>query len=328
MEQGCKTMEIDNIKDNVPTCIRVDWADAYLRHLEMMNHPVAVEYPRIYQLETTNKCNLQCVFCPRSKMTRPIMDMDDKLFKTIVDRDMQWTKSIELFGFGEPFCDRKYANRVRYLIHKGIYVVVATNGLLAQTMPDELFEHIDYMVLDVDAVDKEHYENVRRGGIYERMQENIGRILQIRRTAKKYTAVQFIDYDTGEETKQKFVEMYKPWADEVRIKFLDTFAGQVMEGEPQKCVSCLEPLYGVSVWSNGDVVMCDRDFNSINKLGNLNDQSLMEIWQGEAVKDTQKQHIEGKGENITPCDQCKEWRLTNLRNVPQLTVNMFRGGSV
>jgi radical SAM protein with 4Fe4S-binding SPASM domain len=211
---------------------------------------------------------------------------------------------------------------------KGIYVVVATNCLLADTMPDSLFMDIDYMVLDVDAVDKEHYERVRLGGNYETMIENVERILEIRKGSKKYTVVQFIDYESPDEDKREFMRKYAKKADEVRVKFLDTFAGQAFEGKPQSGVCCLEPLYGVSIWSNGDVVMCDRDINAVNVLGNVRRSSLLSIWNNEVVRRTQEAHMGKQGERLKPCDCCEEWRLTNLRNVPELTVNMFKGGFV
>jgi radical SAM protein with 4Fe4S-binding SPASM domain len=325
---GNRMIDLEKIKGNIPTCIQVDWQREVYIHNRMLANPHGVEYPRVYQLETTSVCNLNCVFCPRKNLIRPRQDMSQDLFKTIADRDLRWTTAIELFGFGEPLCDQNYPARVEYLKSLGKYIVVASNCLLADRMPDSLWKMVDYLVIDVDAVNKEHYEAVRVGGSWEKMKENVQKVLAIRKAAQKYSVVQYIDYESEEEDKQKFIAEYTGLADEIRVKFLDTFAGQVLEGEPQKEVCCLEPLYGVSIWSNGDVVMCDRDFNAINRLGNVGEHSLMDIWGSDKVQFTQNRHKEYRGESLTPCDQCKEWVLTNLRNVPELTVNMFRGGFV
>jgi hypothetical protein len=74
--------------------------------------------------------------------------------------------------------------------------------------------------------------------------------------------------------------------------------------------------------------MCDRDVNSVNVLGNVRRHSLLAIWNSEAVRKTQEAHMARQGEQVKPCNMCKEWRLTNLRNVPELTVNMFKGDFV
>lgn len=329
-----KTQDTRNVKENLPVehLPDVDWDRALEVHKAMAENPYPVLLPRIYQLETTSRCNLNCVMCPRRKMTRPSKDMEDELFNTIVERDMQGTKSIELFGFGEPFCDKKISERIKKVQAKGIKVTIATNGLLLKDVKDEVIASIDYMVYDYDGLTPEMYKAIRVGGDHKVMMNNLSRVLDIRTRAKKHTVIQFIkvednivpDRETFEKSIKK--EPYVEW----RSKFLDTFAGQVTKDntERQERVCCLEPFYGVSVWSNGDVVMCDRDFNSVQKVGNLKEQSLVDIWYGEKVDRIQQAHKNRTGEKLPLCAHCKEWSLTNLRNVPELTVNMFKGGFV
>ena len=319
-----------NILDNVPDFLGVDWVKALEEHKVMFKNPNPVQFPRVYQLETTSKCNLDCVFCPRQFMTRPKMNMPNKLFAKIVERDLKHTKALELFGFGDPLCDNMLEARVDLLHAYSKYVVMATNALLAGKHSDELFKKVDYMILDIDAVDAVNYERLRVGGKYEQMLENTQRIFEIRQKAKKYTVAQFINYDSTEKQRELFKEMYRDKCDELNIKFLDTFGGQVNKeyAKEQRGVKCMEPFYGLTIWSNGDVVMCDRDIHSTNRLGNVNDQSLQEIWEGTTAKWTQECHKESRGENIALCRNCKEWSLTNLRNVPEMTVNMFKGGFV
>jgi radical SAM protein with 4Fe4S-binding SPASM domain len=320
------SQELISIKSNVPTCISVDWDRAIKEHFEYCTQPFFSKMPRVYQLEPTSICNLQCKFCPLKDLTRPRQEMDMALFKIIVQRDLKWTKAVELFGFGEPFADSCFEARVKLLKEHGKKIVVATNGLLAHKIKDEIILDIDYLVWDIDAVTKEQYEQVR-GGDYAKMKSNLKRVLELRE-GKAYTALQYIDLDNSLEKRSMFLNMYNGIGDEQRVKFLDSFAGQVNFSKEQKCVKCMEPLYGVSVWSNGDVVMCDRDFDSKHKLGNLNEQSLLDVWRGSVANYIQSCHRTEQGEKVKLCSRCDEWKLTNLRNVPELTVNMFKGGKV
>ena len=43
--------------------------------------------PHIYNIETTNYCNMKCVMCPRTLyMTRKNIWIDDKLFENLLDK--------------------------------------------------------------------------------------------------------------------------------------------------------------------------------------------------------------------------------------------------
>jgi uncharacterized radical SAM superfamily Fe-S cluster-containing enzyme len=43
--------------------------------------------PIVYNIETTNRCNMRCEMCPRTtKMNIPLADLDMDVFKKIVDR--------------------------------------------------------------------------------------------------------------------------------------------------------------------------------------------------------------------------------------------------
>lgn len=310
------------IMQNLPTCLDVNWGRALDIHERALRDPPVVISPRVYQLETTSRCNLACSFCPRRTMTRGRTIMSDDLFDHILNTCLDATQALELFGFGEPFTDPSIGNRIAALQDAGIYVVIATNGLLLQGFSDAVIARPDYLVYDVDSVSEGVYSRLRRGGSFSLMRENLDRVLDVR---SNYTVLQFIQVPENEHETDLFLELYAGRADELRIKFFDTFAGQVGCGSPQVGVKCLEPFYGVSIWSNGDVVMCDRDYDSKHKLGNVTQHSLADIWDGAKSKAIRESHRAGRGESVALCSQCTEWELTNLRNVPELTVNMFRG---
>jgi radical SAM protein with 4Fe4S-binding SPASM domain len=111
--------------------------------------------PIVYDIETTNNCNLRCPFCPRTtKMTRPISTMSDEIFKKVVSEIRPWSrhqwldwvnfcervydvkedgppsenhfflyvvaKCITLHGYGNPILDKNLASRVGLLSGKKI----------------------------------------------------------------------------------------------------------------------------------------------------------------------------------------------------------------
>ncbi len=43
------------------------------------------EIPRIVSVETTNRCNAKCDFCPNSSLSRNRQTMEQDLFEKIID---------------------------------------------------------------------------------------------------------------------------------------------------------------------------------------------------------------------------------------------------
>src|SRR4030042_2401856 len=63
--------------------------------------------PVIYQIETTNACNMKCEMCPRTTMmTRPIEELDMKTYRKIVNQLRPWTE--EEWKNWESFVEKNY----------------------------------------------------------------------------------------------------------------------------------------------------------------------------------------------------------------------------
>ena len=44
-----------------------------------------MEFPRLVSIETTNRCNAKCPFCPNNALQRDRHTMDDALFEKLID---------------------------------------------------------------------------------------------------------------------------------------------------------------------------------------------------------------------------------------------------
>ena len=139
----------NNLKDKI--------TKGFLKNSDYENINVELEtlrkkFPYIYNIETTNYCNMKCVMCPRTMfMTRKNIWIDDKLFeKLISDVKIHDQKNLEYFwnwiendykqplnevsengfyfsvisrhlvlhGFGEPFLDKKLIQRIKLCTQK------------------------------------------------------------------------------------------------------------------------------------------------------------------------------------------------------------------
>ena len=149
--------------------------------------PAKPGLPRAVRLESTNGCNLHCVFCPRDKHTRKIGVMSMETFAHAVDQCREMgVEQLTLQGFGEPLLDPHIANKIRYAKEQGIpLVVMITNGTKCdETMIQNLMEAgLDRMRISLDAATAEIYEHKRIGFPYNQLEHNILSSLKARNDA-------------------------------------------------------------------------------------------------------------------------------------------------
>tara|TARA_R110000868_G_scaffold141154_2_gene357413 strand:+ start:2760 stop:3812 length:1053 start_codon:yes stop_codon:yes gene_type:complete len=322
--------------DNLPPFVRSSLdIEAAVEEIEATRSTIKVaEHPRLYQIETTSRCNLKCTFCPRTTdlVANKVRDLNAvmtvKDFTNALDK-MPWLKSLELFHFGEPFMHNNLHDYISVCKERGIYVVVASNLLPAtETKIDKAFAAgLDFLVMDVDSLNAERYASMRVGGNLWLLQERVKYILnQIKRP---YCVAQTIMVDGKPEyTEEEFVQ----WtgglkADEVRYKFLDSFRGEIADkGVLGKDDICREAFYGFTIHVNGNVVPCDRDWGGANVMGNIHEQSVDEIWNGEKYNQFRQRMLSDNKPDM--CKRCEEGRLVNMRSQPMIQVNMFKGKEV
>jgi radical SAM protein with 4Fe4S-binding SPASM domain len=153
--------------------------------------------PVIYNIETTNACNMRCKMCPRTTMmTRPIETMDMQIYKEVVDQIRPFTheewkkwedfvgknynisrnemsenhfflyiipKVIVLHGYGDPLLDKKMPQRIRLLSEKGIPSYFSCNPAnidIERTI--EMFENgLGYIKYSIESVNDVRHKKIR-----------------------------------------------------------------------------------------------------------------------------------------------------------------------
>ena len=56
--------------------------------------------------------------------------------------------------------------------------------------------------------------------------------------------------------------------------------------------------------ADGNVVPCTQISNNELVLGNVNENTLEEIWNGKIITKLREEHLEGKRNKVTPCNKC------------------------
>ena len=209
------------------------------------------EYPVVYNIETTNACNMKCEMCPRTTMmTRPIETMDANTFAKVVDQikpfcESEWQqwedfveshygitrndmsenhfflyvipKVIVLHGYGDPLLDKKMPERVRRLTEKNIPSYFSCNPAnINIEKTTEMFESgLDYIKYSIEAADDARHKEVRGSpSNFTDGYRKILRLLEVKEQRNYQTTIVIT-----------MLNLKKPWQDEEFQKLQDDFRG-------------------------------------------------------------------------------------------------------
>ncbi|MCJ7616102.1 MAG: radical SAM protein [Desulfobacterales bacterium] len=298
----------------------------------LTGNPTNHAFPTKLHIEITNVCNLGCIMCPRSYMSRKKGMMDMGLFKKIINESKGKVEFIYLHLFGEPLMHPHIIDMIKYCKEAGIFTGLATNATLLDNVKSKEIANsgLDFMVISFDGINKEEYEKIRRGGNYEKTLEYIKGFLQIK-GKKPHTVLQLIYMNF---TRDKIKEYTNFWGsfniEAVRIKPLQTWSGEIeninelstkeyFKGQKP----CDRPWRHLCILWDGTATPCEFDFNGAYPLGNIRDQSIEEIWNNERIIELRNQHISHNINEVKICKSCTYQAPNIFENIVLTSIDVL-----
>lgn len=267
----------------------------------------------IVTIEPYNICNLRCIMCPYSKMTRKKELMSMGLFKKIVDDAKEvGSSTITLQVYSEPLLDPFLVDRIRYIKKSGMKAGFFTNAtLLNEKMSEEILSSgLDFIKFSVDAGNKRDYEKIRVGGDWEKVKNNIISFYKKREDMNlegPRISIFMIKQKSNEKNIKSHADFWKKWSDEINISTIDNRAEDVISksflkkyNKPYPCFELMHP----TILSNGKFALCCLDYDGKVVLGDLKKQSLKDILTSDEFKRILKLHMSFKGDEIEMCRKC------------------------
>ncbi len=258
-------------------------------------------------LDVSEVCNFRCGYCFRGQDDKSkwgyasrLDCMEWGLFEKAVDQLKDFpeeVRQISLSNHGEPLCNRKVPDMVRYIKSKGIgsRVSIHTNG----TMLDEEYARdladsdIDRIVVSLQGLTAEKYREICRANInFESFYHNLSVLYQNKKKTQIHFKIMDIALENGEE--EKFYELFSTIGDRVYIEkvvpiWKDVEISSSETGDEavllynkygdrfrkQEC--CPLIFHTTVVVPNGDVYPCTQLLNPYT-LGNIQEQTLVKLW--------------------------------------------------
>ena len=270
-------------------------------------------------IEPTNTCNLRCTFCfVTDGMTRDGGFMDFDLFKKIID-DCTDLEHLCMHNWGEPLLHKDIFRMIEYAKNKGVnYVVMNTNGtLLTDKMIDRIVNSkLDIIRFSIDG-SAETFKRVR-GVELKNIEKNIKKLKIIKekkRPELKMGVVFTVEEDT-EGDAEEYINHWEKIVDHVRLQ-------PKLITSPRTEV-CPEPFgkdYGklVVLW-DGRVIPCCVDYNANLMIGNIQNDTIQNLWKSEKLNLLREQHLKGDfPDTCANCNECESKKADKRFFVNELT---------
>jgi len=282
-----------------------------------------LSFPRYLEIETVNTCNARCPMCTIDEWTRQSPTMKDDLYARIVDEIREHSaemQRVSLYRDGEPLLDKKLPDRINMLKSVNVPTVsIATNvSLLNEERAKRILEAgIDHVILSIDSLKKEVFEGIRVRLNFEQVLENALRFIELRNKFRPQTqiVIRMIRQETNFDEWPSYNQF---WADKVaahdKVYFhnLHNWGDQLSGFEStdksnEHIFPCVALWSLMVIFANGDVPMCNVDYNNKFPTGNLLEASIQELWTSEVMKSRREMHFTGNKDLIAPCGNCNVW---------------------
>lgn len=285
-------------------------------------------YPFSIEIEVTNLCNSSCDMCPRRMMFRESGIMSFETFRKITDQAVvNPDVEFRFIGYGEPLLDYGLAKKIEYAKQRGVRVTrMITNGqLLNADMARSLIDKgLDIIGIDLDSDDPKIFNSFRKGLDYATVVNNILGLINIKKSMKKNKPVirlQVLKIPYNFNNFNNFLRKWQKLVDIVDVNPLNNWAGACKGNQVKNTARpILTPC--VKLWSNlpiswdGKVGLCCLDFDFKFKLGDINMDSLLDIWHL-GFSGIRQAHLSGKRNTCPMCMDCN-WEAVWWRRLNEL----------
>ncbi|MFO1118092.1 MAG: radical SAM/SPASM domain-containing protein [Beijerinckiaceae bacterium] len=310
---------------------------------------VPLRAPFTLYVETTNICNFNCVYCPESfedfeAKSGGMFRMDFAAFTRVADQiaDMGGVKALNLYMMGEPFVNRGLPDFIRIAREKGIanrIAVTSNASLINETIARQVIEAgLDYLRVSVyGGTSEAHARKTQSKVPFDRIWRNVKTFRDTRDAIGGATQVYVKMIDSGvKEENEAFLRTFGPVADEAHIEpamnWNDPDEGVLAQIDRSAMLEtdhfrnrkdvCPFPFYSLVIHSDLRVSVCCVDWAKQAVVGDLSKQTLAEVWRGQALRDFQTAHLEGRRRELTACRNCT-FLHTAPDNLDGLTVAEF-----
>lgn len=262
-------------------------------------------YPLLVDVELTNLCPFTCAMCPtgRGVLMRPKGVMNFKLLEKIVKECAANNCHIRFVRWGEPLAYPQFTDALRLVKVAGLMCHINTNGYyLDYELSCALLRlKLDSIKFSFQGTTQEEYEKWRgKKGI--EVLANLQKLHALRGNKEyPYISVGTTVTNETEEQIKKFRMIFGRWCDKVTVGRTRNIIAREEKGCNPECPEVFNKL---SIDWDGIVVACCSDFDRFMMVGDVNKDTLYDIFNGERINYFRKMLAEGRHNELEICRGC------------------------
>lgn len=253
----------------------------YLNEVDIENRMPLFKY---IEIETLNRCNGLCSFCPvnAKQQQRPYAKMERSLFEKIIGelKELDYAGEYNLFSNNEPFLDERILDWMKYAWESlpKARLIMYTNGSMLNL--EKFLETIKYthrLVID-------NYNNTPDK---DQVNDNLKPIYE-------------------------YLQLHQELKDKVKFALRDREEVITSRGglAPNKQIlkglnaACVYPYKQMVIRPDGKCSLCCNDALGKYTMGDVNKQTLTEIWYSERYTKLRKEMKKNRRKNLKLCNEC------------------------
>ncbi len=296
--------------------------------------PILRGLPIGISIEPTTSCNLRCPECPSGlrSFTRPTGMLQEKVFSDVINQLSPVLMNLTFYFQGEPYLNPKFLDMVSFAASKNVFTSTSTN---AHYLHDEQAKRtvesgLDRLIISIDGVSQETYEQYRIGGNLDKVLEGTRQILKWKKQLKSRTPHVVFQFLVVKANEHDIPRLYKlandMGVDEVKLKTAQIYdfenGSSLIPNNPKYSryqknkdghFTIKNPMHNQcwKMWSScvitwdGKVVPCCFDKDAKHVMGDISKQSFHQIWTGEPYQMFRQSILRSRAE-IEICKNCSE----------------------
>lgn len=321
------------------------WPEGYRKYrsdwVEFAENKTVPDYPLLVDLELASVCDLRCPMCYtitdhfKEQVNAKLMDWS--LVTRILDEIGGKVPAIRLSLRGEATLHPKYAEAIRYAKARGIMEVssLSHGGKLTPEFVKEIVDAgIDWLTISVDGVG-ETYEKIRKPHKFEQLLGNIRNVHEYKKSQglnRPVVKVQGI-WPALRDNPEEYYNTFAPITDLVAFNPLIDYLDKDENIDYMEDFSCPQQYQRLVIGADGRVMKCSNDEENQEVIGDLNRETVHEVWHGTAMREERRMHLMKQGFlQSAVCRKCylprktveevaqvngREFRIKNYVNRPQ-----------
>ncbi len=260
-------------------------------------------------------CNLRCKTCHFSldyrKGQKTIL-MDPQLVKNVVEKTKGFVNLCCFSGSGEPLINPEIDKMVQYVTDAGIRSKIGTNVmLLTPDMSDRLLKAgLSILKVSIDGATAETYEKIRIAASFQKLKDHLEYFWNKRNEmgAKTEIHVNTVITTDNEHEVDDVKKVFGHIGDKFAAKYPSNFGimDELLDYSPKEMTvqKCRQLVKRMTIVPDGRASICCGDNQNIGIIGNVNDNTALEIWNSPLYNEWRGYHRTGRTDRIPLCKDC------------------------